>query len=112
MISTDQHISKLFVIIPAYNETGEIVRVIRSVLSQGIFSVVIIDDGSSNGLKQQLIGLPVYYLRHRANLGQGAALQTGMTFSMKMGAELVVTFDADGQHNASDLPSLIQPILE
>ena len=99
-------------IIPSYNESGEIERVVRSILSHGIFTIVLVDDGSTTRLDEQVKDLPVYCLRHRTNLGQGAALQTGMVFSKKIGAELAVTFDADGQHDASDLPALIEPILE
>jgi len=55
---------------------------------------------------------PVWLLRHAVNLGQGAALQTGITFALAQGAEIVVTYDADGQHQASDIASLVQPILE
>ena len=112
MLNPDQNNSKLTVIIPAYNETGEIFRVIRRILSHGIFTVIVVDDGSTNNLHEQLNHLPIHYLRHRTNLGQGAALQTGIIFSKRIGAELAVTFDADGQHDASDLPALIEPILE
>jgi glycosyltransferase involved in cell wall biosynthesis len=46
-------------------------------------------------------------LRHPVNLGQGAALQTGITYALRRGADLVVTFDADGQHRVADIPLLI-----
>ena len=52
------------------------------------------------------------YLRHRVNLGQGAALQTGLEFARKMKAEIVITFDADGQHDPGDLETLLAPLLE
>ncbi len=50
-------------------------------------------------------------LQHRINRGQGAALQTGMTYSLTRGAEAIVTFDADDQHSPADLPRLLQPVL-
>jgi len=112
MIQAEQNTSKIVVIIPAYNESGDMAGVIRAVLSHGIFSVIVVDDGSTNQLAESLVRLPIIYLKHRVNLGQGAALQTGMAFARKMDADLAVTFDADGQHDASDLPALIAPILE
>jgi glycosyltransferase involved in cell wall biosynthesis len=52
-----------------------------------------------------------YLLRHTFNRGQGAALQTGISFALREGADAVVTFDSDGQHQTSDLPALLEPIL-
>ena len=52
-----------------------------------------------------------FVLRHSFNRGQGAALQTGVSFALREGADIVVTFDADGQHQTSDLPALLEPIL-
>ncbi len=66
-----------------------------------------IDDCSRDNSKKQLEGLPVYYLRHRVNMGQGAALQTGLDFAKKKGAKYFVTFDADGQHDSNDIPGMI-----
>jgi glycosyltransferase involved in cell wall biosynthesis len=71
---------------------------------------VVIDDCSKDNSKDQLAGLPVYYLRHRANLGQGAALQTGIDFAKKKGAKYFVTFDADGQHDSNDIPGMIDKL--
>ena len=77
------------------------------VLEKG-YSVVLVDDCSKDGSKKQLAGLPVYYLRHRVNMGQGAALQTGIDFAKKRGARYFVTFDADGQHDSNDIPGMIE----
>ena len=56
----------------------------------------------------EVLNRPVWLVRHAANLGQGAALQTGIAFALQQHAEYIVTFDADGQHCASDLPVLIE----
>jgi glycosyltransferase involved in cell wall biosynthesis len=50
-------------------------------------------------------------LRHAINRGQGAALQSGITLALARGADVVVTFDADGQHLAADIPRLVAPVL-
>ncbi len=55
--------------------------------------------------------MPVHYLYHRINLGQGAALQTGIDYARKMNPDIIITFDADGQHTINDFTALIMPIL-
>lgn len=98
--------TEIFVIIPCYNEAAVIRNTVIEVLRHG-YNVVIIDDNSKDKSKKELTGLPVYYLRHRVNLGQGAALQTGIDFAIKKGAKYFVTFDADGQHDSEDIPGML-----
>ena len=97
----------IFVIIPCYNEARVIRKTVEEVLEKG-YTVVIVDDCSRDGSKKQLLGLQIYYLRHRVNLGQGAALQTGIDFARKKGAAYFVTFDADGQHDSDDIPGMVE----
>lgn len=99
--------SAIFFIIPCYNEAKVIRNTVIDVLEKG-YTVVIIDDCSKDNSKKQLAGLPVYYLRHRVNMGQGAALQTGFDFARKKGAKYFVTFDADGQHDSNDIPGMVE----
>jgi glycosyltransferase involved in cell wall biosynthesis len=96
----------IFVIIPAYNEEAAIEQVVRDLLPMG-YSLVVVDDASTDSTGRVAKGLPVHYLRHRINFGQGAALQTGITYALRMGARLLVTFDADGQHSPEDIPAMI-----
>lgn len=103
---------KIFIIIPAFNESQKIKEVVESLLRENYRDVIIVDDGSTNPLMTNLDGLPITYLRHTVNLGQGAALQTGFNYAKLMNADIVVTFDADGQHHVKDLPALLQPILD
>jgi len=102
--------SSLLVVVPAYNEGRVIGATVDSLLSAG-YRVVVVDDGSSDDTGD-VRRLPVVYLRHPVNLGQGAALQTGMTYALRAGAQIVVHFDADGQHDCRQIESLIAPILE
>lgn len=97
----------IFVIIPCYNEASVVRKTVTEVLEKG-YSVVVVDDCSKDGSKKQLSGLPIYYLRHRVNMGQGAALQTGIDFARRKGAKYFVTFDADGQHDSNDIPGMIE----
>lgn len=102
--------TSIFVIVPAFNEGNVIETTLRPLIATG-FSIVVVDDCSTDNTWRILERLPVYRLRHVVNLGQGAALQTGMTFAMQQGAHVFVHFDADGQHNPADLPELLEPIL-
>ncbi len=96
----------IFVIVPAHNEAA----VIRNTVSQLLekqYSIVVVDDSSADSTKDTLAGLNVIYLRHSANLGQGAALRTGIHYALEAGAEYLVTFDADGQHDVEDIQSML-----
>ena len=100
----------IFVIIPAYNENAIIKTVINNLLPFQ-YTVVVIDDGSSESLLPILQNSSVYYIRHKVNLGQGASLQTGIDFAVSKKAAYIITFDADGQHLASDIEKLLQPLI-
>jgi glycosyltransferase involved in cell wall biosynthesis len=105
------HSNRVFAVIPAYQEAAALPGAVRDLLALG-YSVVVVDDGSRDATEEALRGLPVHYLRHATNLGQGAALQTGMDYAMAQGAEILVHFDADGQHPANKIPELIRPIIQ
>jgi glycosyltransferase involved in cell wall biosynthesis len=101
---------KVMVVVPAYNEQGSIATVIQSLLALGL-EVIVVDDGSEIEIKNKLSGFPVHVLRHSVNLGQGAALQTGIEFAIEKNADYIITFDADGQHNPGDIENLLQPLI-
>jgi len=101
----------IFVIIPSFNEGAQIQKTVKAVLACG-YSVVVVDDASSDDTASQVKGLAVDYLRHKVNLGQGAALQTGIEFAKRRGAAYFVTFDADGQHDAADIAGMIDLLKE
>lgn len=93
------------VVIPAYNESKSIARVVSSLRSQG-YSVVVVDDCSTDETAQVAQQHGAIVLRHLLNLGQGGALQTGIAFCIRSGARYICTFDADGQHQAEDIRML------
>lgn len=101
----------IFVIIPSYNEGAQLRKTVEGVLAYG-YRVVVADDASSDDTALQVAGLSIDYIRHRVNLGQGAALQTGIEFAKKQGAKYFVTFDADGQHDAADIAGMIAVLEE
>lgn len=97
------------VIVPAYNEQASLRDVVSELLSYS-YEVIVVDDGSQTDLRSSIAGLQVYFLQHEINLGQGAALQTGIEFALHKAADIIVTFDADGQHCVEDINALIEPL--
>lgn len=97
-----------YVVIAAFNEGPAIAEVVRGLRPD--YPVVVVDDGSSDDTAEIARAAGAHVLQHVINRGQGAALQTGIAYALKMGAQYVVTFDADGQHQPTDLPALVSPI--
>jgi glycosyltransferase involved in cell wall biosynthesis len=93
-------------VIAAYNEARVIARVVADVVRRG-YSVVVVDDGSRDATGDRAAEAGAVVVPHPVNLGQGAALQTGIEYALRQGAEHVVTFDADGQHRAQDIEALL-----
>jgi glycosyltransferase involved in cell wall biosynthesis len=102
--------SSIFIILPAYNEEPMIRAVLQSLIQLN-YSIVVVDDGSGDNTWSVIEDLPVQALRHAINLGPGAALSTGMKFALQQGAEIMVLFDADGQHRMEDVDVLLEPLL-
>jgi glycosyltransferase involved in cell wall biosynthesis len=100
----------VLVIVPAFNEGGAVRTTVERLLAAG-HRVVVVDDGSSDETVE-VRRLPIVYLRHAINLGQGAALETGMAYALRAGADIAVHFDADGQHDCAQIERLIAPIIE
>lgn len=98
---------EIYVVIPFYNESLEVLKSTVRGLSIYFKNIILVNDGGAKEIKKAIEGLPVYYLRHVINLGQGAALQTGMEFALHKGADIIVHFDADGQHNPEDALQMI-----
>lgn len=99
----------VWIIVPAYNEGERLDSTLQS-LKRFQPNVIVIDDGSSDSTSTVALTHDVWVLRHLINRGQGAALQTGIEFALQQGAEILVTFDADGQHLATEIDRVIEPI--
>ncbi len=102
---------QVFVVVPAYREErciGTVLRELRKVYP----NVVVVDDGSGDGTYSAARRETPYVLRHLVNRGQGAALQTGISFALRRDARYVVTFDADAQHRVEDIAALLQPVID
>jgi glycosyltransferase involved in cell wall biosynthesis len=99
----------VWVLVPAHNEARVIAGVVAELKRQA-HRIVVIDDGSSDSTAEVAAECGAIVLRHPINLGQGAALQTGIEFALARGAELIVTFDADGQHRTADIGRLLDAL--
>lgn len=101
------------VVVPAYNEAEVIAGVVEEIQAAGDYLVVVVDDGSKDDtfLQAQKCRSAIA-LRHRINRGKGAAIKTGVMAANRLGADIIVTIDGDGQHDPKDIEALIKPICE
>jgi glycosyltransferase involved in cell wall biosynthesis len=97
----------VWIVVPAFNEAaviGEVIADLRSVFDH----VVCVDDGSTDGTGEIALRAGAHLVRHPINMGQGAAIQTGVEYARKQpGANVFATFDADGQHRIKDVAAMI-----
>ena len=90
------------VIVPVFNEQKNILNTINN-LKEFFENILVINDGSNDDTQKILSNNSIPFLSHIINLGQGAALDTGFNFFIKMtNFKYVITFDGDGQHLAKD----------
>ena len=99
------------IIIPAYNEARFIGGTIERVLAAGSYTVLVIDDGSSDKTREVALAAGALVASHPFNLGYGSALQTGYKYALDHHYQLLVQLDADGQHDPIWIDDLIAPIL-
>ncbi|MDO8599088.1 MAG: glycosyltransferase family 2 protein, partial [bacterium] len=97
------------VVIPAYNEETTVAGVVRGV-REFIPDVIAVDDGSTDATGERSRSSGADVVTHCVNRGLGAALGTGIAAALAAGADTIVTLDADGQHNPSDIAAVIAPI--
>lgn len=102
---------KIVAVIPAYNEEKNIERVVRG-LKPHVSEVVLVDDGSSDLTGERASRAGAWVLTHAINRGQGAALATGMKFAVdNLNADIVINYDADGQHSSAEIDAIVKPIM-
>ncbi len=106
---------KICGLIPVYNNHMTVARVVKALLEQLDF-VIVVDDGSNDGTEKIVESLKQEYperieiLHHPQNRGKGAAVQSGLHRANAMGFSSAIQVDADGQHNLLDLPKFLQGI--
>lgn len=98
-------------VIPAYNEGARVAGIVRAA-KKYVGDVVVVDDGSSDDTAAHAEKAGARVVRHPENCGAGAATMTGIEAARALGADIVVTLDGDEQHDPTDIPRLLQPILD
>lgn len=96
-------------VIPALNEATRIAGVVRDALPH-VEKVLVVDDGSSDGTAAAARRAGAIVVSHAENCGAGAATMTGIEAARRIGATVIVTLDADEQHDPKEIPLLLQPI--
>ena len=106
---------KAVIIVPAFNESPVILKVISSIpkIFKGVkkTEILVVDDGSTDDTKIIAERTKINIVSHFVNRGLGAAIRTGLEWAKSKRADIVVTFDGDGQHDPKDIERLIAPIL-
>lgn len=99
-----------WIVIAALNEEATIRKVLSEV-ARFCDKIVVVDDGSTDRTFLEAKNKKTVVLRHLVNLGQGAALQTGFDYAKRLDCDIVVTYDADGQFEPTDISKIVKPII-
>ena len=94
-------------VIPCFNESASIAALVAA-MRQYVPSVLVVDDGSTDGTASLANNAGAIVVKHEFNFGKGAALKTGLSRALQQGCEWAVTLDGDGQHAPEDLPALLR----
>jgi glycosyltransferase involved in cell wall biosynthesis len=107
-IATEEVARGTWLVVPLYNE-AQVVRQVVQDARRTFPNIVCVDDGSSDESATEARAGGAHVVRHSVNLGQGAALQTGLRYALQHpGARWIVTFDADGQHRVEDALRMVE----
>lgn len=115
MSSTIGCLGKVVVVIPAYNEAavvGDVISAIPARIDSRIVIPILVDDGSTDETAAIAERLGATVIRHLANLGVGSATRTGMNVAKDLDADIVVTIDADGQHDPREIERLVRCLID
>ena len=102
---------KVIIGIPAFNEEKNIGPIVAKLMKK-YDQVIVCDDGSSDMTGVIASSLGAYVIKHEKNLGYGSTIKTIFNEAGKIEGDVLVTFDADGQHQISEIDSVLQPIFE
>ncbi len=100
---------KRIALIPAYNEATTITEVLKRT-RDFVDEIIVVNDGSSDKTAELAKQAGAYVVNHGINRGLGAAIGTGFAYALRRGADVVITLDADGQHDPSEIPAFVSAI--
>ncbi|WP_257160439.1 glycosyltransferase family 2 protein [Corynebacterium cystitidis] len=97
-----------WLIVPCYNE-GQVIREVVEHARETFPNIAVVNDGSKDNSREEIRASGAHLVDHPVNLGQGAAIQTGVEYARQHpGAQYFVTFDADGQHQVKDVVRMLE----
>ncbi len=99
----------IYVVIAAYNEEKHIVDVIKKI-KKYCKNIIVVDDGSKDNTYNKAKQRGVEVLKHIVNMGKGAALKSGCDYALRKGAKIIVTVDADLQHDPVEIPNFLKAL--
>ena len=105
----NSNILKITIGIPAYNEEKNIASIITK-LKKITDSIIVCDDGSSDMTSDISKNLGAIVITHKKNMGYGVAINSIFQKAKELNVDLLVTFDADGQHRVEDIEKVVEPI--
>src|SRR5688572_28153270 len=98
--------AEIAIAIPCYQGARRVGEVVRGALQSGL-PVIVIDDGSTDDSARVAEEAGALVLRHPGNQGKGAALATAFAWASRSGVRAILSMDADGQHDPSEIPALV-----
>lgn len=104
------HSEKIVAVIPAYNEAKTIGTVVRG-LAPHVSEIVVIDDCSNDATPEEARAAGATVVRHEHNQGYDKTINDGFREAAERGATIIMTFDADGEHDANDVPRILAPLI-
>jgi len=112
MLNTNSnHVNSITAVIPAYNEQDTIDQIVRAAKLYAN-DVIVVDDGSEDDTGELAVSAGATVIRIPKNVGKGHALGIGLSTAAMKGSSVVVCLDGDGQHDPTDIPKIVKPIIE
>jgi len=103
---------RVLCVLPAYNEEGKIGRVVKKVKKEDcVDTILVVDDFSSDKTSVEAKSEGALVLRHKMNLGVGAAIRSGINYAMANDFDIVVILSGDDQHDPREIPLVLSPLL-
>ncbi len=110
-MATDSPQLRKLAIVPAFNESGMVARVIRDIRRHAPdFDIIVVDDGSTDATAAHAEAQGAVVIRHPFNLGIGGAMQSGYKYALRHGYDVAVQVDGDGQHKPEFIPALLEAL--
>ena len=101
--------NEVLLIIPAYNESESIKKVVTSA-KKYIKNILVIDDGSTDSTTEEIKNTNITLIKNKTNRGKGCSLRKGFDYAIQHKYDIVITMDADGEHNANNIPLLLKKL--